>query len=78
MPAKSPQRRQAAAVVGALQRHHGPDDPRLADARRDLRAAELEEHVRRIVDDAPPLTAEQRDRLAALLRPRSGRAVATP
>jgi hypothetical protein len=68
MPAKSSQRRHAAAVVGALQRHHGPVDPRLANARRDLRAAELEEHVRRIVDDAPPLTAEQRDKIAALLR----------
>ena len=68
MPAKSSQRRRAAAVVGALQRHHGPADARLTDARRDLRAAELEEHVRRIVDAAPPLTAEQRDRLAALLR----------
>lgn len=68
MPTKSP-RRHAAAVVGALQRHHGPDDPRLPDARRELRAAELEEHVRRIIDAAPPLTSEQRDRIAALLRP---------
>jgi hypothetical protein len=34
-------------------------------------AAEYEyaEHVRRIVDDFPPLTAEQKDRIAALLRP---------
>lgn len=29
--------------------------------------AELAEHVRRIVDQAPPLTPAQRDRLAALL-----------
>lgn len=68
MPAKSSQRRHAAAVVGALQRHHGPADPRLTDARRDLHAAELEEHVRRIVDAAPPLTPEQRDKIATLLR----------
>jgi hypothetical protein len=68
MSAKSAHRRHAAAVVGALQRHHGPAHPGLTDARRDLRAAELEEHVRRIVDAAPPLTAEQRDRIAALLR----------
>lgn len=28
----------------------------------------LAEHVRRLVDTFPPLTADQRDRLAALLR----------
>lgn len=30
---------------------------------------EYAEYVRRIVDDFPPLTAEQKDRIAALLRP---------
>lgn len=30
---------------------------------------EYAEHVRRIVDAFPPLTAEQKDRIAALLRP---------
>jgi hypothetical protein len=30
---------------------------------------EYAERVRRIVDDFPPLTAEQKDRIAALLRP---------
>lgn len=69
MPAKTPQRRRAAAVVGGIERQCGPDDPRLPELRRDLRAAELEEHVRRIVDQAPPLTPEQRDRIAVLLRP---------
>src|SRR3954467_1993787 len=33
-------------------------------------AEQLEEHIRRVVDAAPPLTAEQRDRLALLLRRR--------
>ena len=28
----------------------------------------LAEHVRKVVDAAPPLTAEQRDRIAAILR----------
>ncbi|GEL22751.1 hypothetical protein PSU4_17050 [Pseudonocardia sulfidoxydans NBRC 16205] len=68
MAARTPARRSAAARVSVLQRHHGPDDPRLNDARRELRAAELEDHVRRIVDGAPPLTAEQRNRIATLLR----------
>jgi len=31
---------------------------------------ETEEYVRRVVDEAPPLTPEQRDRIAALLRER--------
>ena len=29
----------------------------------------LEEHIQRVVEQAPPLSAAQRDRLAALLRP---------
>jgi hypothetical protein len=32
-----------------------------------MKALNLSEHVRRIVADAPPLTPEQRDRIAALL-----------
>jgi hypothetical protein len=32
-------------------------------------AAALDERIRKIVDAAPPLTAEQRDKLALLLRP---------
>ena len=32
------------------------------------RVERLEDHVRRVVEAAPPLTAEQRDRLALLLR----------
>ncbi len=39
---------------------------------RDYRTAKLAEYIKRTVDAAPPLTAEQRDRLAALLRPMGG------
>jgi hypothetical protein len=39
-----------------------------AEARERLRAARFEERVRQLVDSAPPLTNEQRDRLALLLR----------
>lgn len=39
------------------------------DAKRATKAVELEAHIKRVVDTAPPLTAEQRDRLALLLRP---------
>ncbi|MGO1505255.1 MAG: hypothetical protein ACTHWV_09880 [Brachybacterium sp.] len=38
------------------------------DARRDLAAAKLEASIGKITADAPPLTDEQRDHLAALIR----------
>jgi hypothetical protein len=56
------------ARVASLTRSRTPDDPDLIAARRNLRAARLEDYIRRTVDAAPPLTAEQRDRLALLLR----------
>jgi hypothetical protein len=56
------------ARVAALSRHRKPDDPALGDARRDLAAKRLTEFVRRVVAAAPPLTPEQRDIIAALLR----------
>jgi hypothetical protein len=37
-------------------------------ARRRLKAVKAEEYIRHLVDSAPPLTPEQRDRLAVLLR----------
>ena len=40
----------------------------IADARRELKAARLADYITRVVDEAPPLTGEQRDRLALLLR----------
>ncbi len=40
----------------------------VADARRQYRFVTAQEYVRRLVDAAPPLTADQRDRLALLLR----------
>lgn len=57
------------ARLASLTRSRSADDPDLIDARRSLKALRLEEHVARIVAEAPPLTAEQRDRIAALLRP---------
>lgn len=68
MPALTQERRKAAARKAAFERHRGPDHPNTRFAARDLRAAELAEHIERIVDAAPPLTPEQRDRLALLLR----------
>lgn len=58
--------RTARARLAAATRHH----PATAhdELRRDLKAANLEEYVQRIVAQAPPLTQEQADRIAGLLR----------
>lgn len=44
-------------------------DADVTDLRRQLRAERLEEHIRAVVAEAPPLTDQQRDRLALALRP---------
>lgn len=59
---------QQRARVAGLSRDRAPDDPDLLAAKRDLRATRLEDHIRQVVDAAPPLTEEQRERLAALFR----------
>lgn len=48
-------------------RNRKPDDPDFVNLRRDFYAERLAEHVAKVVAKAPPLTAEQRDRIAALL-----------
>lgn len=53
--------------LNALRRYRTDDDPEVLDAARQLRAARLEDAVRKALDTAPPLTDEQRRRLAALL-----------
>jgi len=60
--------KQKRAQIAGLTRVLEPDDPKLAEMRRELRAQRLEEHVAKVVQAAPPLTAEQRDRIAAILR----------
>lgn len=67
MPHENPARRNAASTIAAIRRHGGPDDPRLPELRRDLAADKLEEHIRKVVDAAPPLTDAQRLKLASLL-----------
>jgi hypothetical protein len=57
------------ARVAALSRSRAETDPELVEARRDLAADVLADHITRVVAAAPPLTREQRDRLAGLLRP---------
>jgi tartrate dehydratase beta subunit/fumarate hydratase class I family protein len=54
------------ARVASLTRSRPANDPELVAARRDLAAERLAEHVRKVVAEAPPLTAEQRDKIIAL------------
>lgn len=56
------------ARVASLSRSRNANDPELLQARRNLREAKLAEHIAKAVAEAPPLTDEQRDRLATLLR----------
>lgn len=66
MAARDPELRRRIASAGGAATAGWPD----AEARRaDLAADRLEAHIRKVVDAAPPLTAAQRDRLAALFRP---------
>lgn len=62
------------ARVASLTRSREPDDPdllaardALAAARTELQVARAQDYVQRLVDAAPPLSADQRSRLAALL-----------
>ncbi len=56
------------ARVASLTRSRTPDDPELIDARRNLRAERAADYIRKTLDAAPALSAEQCDRLALLLR----------
>ena len=55
------------ARIAALSRSRQPDDPDILEARRNLKAARLEEKICGIVDAAPRLSAAQRVQLARLL-----------
>jgi hypothetical protein len=59
-------RRQQRAKLAALSRHR-PNDPETAQASRDFAAMRLEDYIRRVMDEAPPLTDGQRSRLAMQL-----------
>jgi hypothetical protein len=63
---------QARSELALLHRDHPDDAEAIAAARRDYRAARAEDYIRKLVDQAPPLSDEQRTRLAAILRPSGG------
>lgn len=57
------------ARVASLSRSRSATDPELVTARQRLRTARLDQHIAKLVAEAPPLTQSQRDRLSVLLRP---------
>lgn len=57
------------ARVAALSRDRAPDDHDLLDAKQQLRVAKTAEYIRKLVEEAPPLSDDQRARLAELLAP---------
>lgn len=67
-------RRQARARLASASAKaaRSPEDPTaqqaVDEARRAYRALALEDYIRRTVDAAPPLTDDQRERLATILR----------
>lgn len=65
MAAKSPSLRIAAARAGAAARNGDPS--LIRETQRDLAAARIQAYIERVVMAAPPLTTEQRIRLAAML-----------
>lgn len=44
----------------------------VTELKRQLKAERLADHIQFVVDSAPPLSDEQRERIAALLRPSVG------
>ena len=61
------------ARVASLSRSRTDDDPELVEARRNMRAERLADHIQKVVAEAPPLSNEQREKLALLLRGRAAR-----
>lgn len=74
MSTRSPSKPVARArgTVAALTRSRQPDDEILLAARGELKALTLGEYIQKVVSAAPPLTAEQRDSLTALLHTSGG------
>ncbi|GAB47198.1 phiRv1 phage protein [Mobilicoccus pelagius] len=66
---KSRETRALAGRIAALSRSRTADDPEFIDTRRRHKESALADHIKAVVDTAPPLTDEQRERLVVLLRP---------
>jgi hypothetical protein len=68
VPSNDPATRATIARIAAHARWRNAPDA-VVQERRELDVRRVEDYIRRLVDAAPPLTPEQRDRLSTLLRP---------
>lgn len=66
MATASPERLTLAGKLANTRRHYPEQDT--TEIERELAAVKIADYIRSIVAEAPPLTQEQRDRLANLLR----------
>lgn len=57
------------AKIAALSRSRKPDDPELLVEKKRLAQAKTNARIEALIADAPPLSDEQRTRLAELLKP---------
>ena len=57
-------RKTRSQIAVAVRQHPDAD---VTELRRQLKAERLAEHIKQVVDSAPPLNSEQRARIAALL-----------
>lgn len=71
------ERQRAATTVASRTHRRGPDHPSVAEARRDLAVATIEQAVAKALAKAPPLTPAQIDRIAAVLRGAAARKATT-
>jgi hypothetical protein len=55
--------------LAAASRPGRADRDRIAQLRRELTEAKIHDYIEKLLDTAPPLTQEQRTRLAELLKP---------
>ena len=68
----SPAAAQHRARIAALARTKPADDPELVEEKKAFWTQRIEDYVRDTLEKAPPLSDEQRSRLAELLRPVRG------
>jgi hypothetical protein len=70
---RSAQSRALAQKIAANTRHHGYESPVVTDLRGEKAVEDISYYVQRVVESAPPLTKEQLDRIAVILRPTPSR-----
>lgn len=67
MPPTPAPYRASISIVGGLSRCLPADHPRVIAARQEMQTQKLVLHIQSVLNEGPPLTREQRTRLADLL-----------